>query len=82
MERAVIDRIDEGLAVLLVGDEERQIVVPLAKLPTGVGPGDWLRVTLEGGQVVQAVPDAGETARRKARIQTKMDRIFKRPGQP
>lgn len=82
MERAVIDRVDEGLAVLLVGDEERQVVVPLAKLPTGVGPGDWLRVTLERGQLVQAVPDAGETARRGARIQAKMDRIFKRPGQP
>lgn len=82
MERAVIDRVDEGLAVLLVGDEERQVVVPLAKLPTGVGPGDWLGVTLERGQLVQAVPDAGETARRRARIQAKMDRIFKRPGQP
>ena len=81
MERAVIDRIDEGQAVLLVGDEERQIVAPLTKLPTGVAPGDWLKVTLDRGELVEAVPDARETARRRARIQVKMDRIFKRPGQ-
>ncbi|MEK7874171.1 MAG: DUF3006 domain-containing protein, partial [Chloroflexota bacterium] len=72
MERAVIDRIDEGQAVLLVGDEERQVVVPLAKLPTGVAPGDWLKVTLDRGELVEAVPDARETARRRARIQVKM----------
>ena len=79
MEKAVIDRIDEGLAVLLVGEEERELVAPLAKLPKGAQAGDWLKVALVQGQIAAAELDVKGTARRRARIQAKMDQVFKRP---
>lgn len=82
MEKAAIDRIEGTLAVLLVGEEEREIVVPLAKLPKGAKAGDWLKVTLVKDQIAGAEMDAEETARRRARIQAKMDQVFKRPGTP
>ncbi|MBI3953966.1 MAG: DUF3006 domain-containing protein [Chloroflexi bacterium] len=78
MERACIDRIDEGLAVLLVGDDERELVVPLSALPPGAQAGDWLQVELEGGRLVQATLDKQETARRRRRIQGKLDRLLGR----
>jgi hypothetical protein len=45
---AVIDRIeDNDIAVILVGDDEReQIDLPLALLPDGASDGDHLRLTI------------------------------------
>jgi len=82
VEKAVIDRVEEGLAVLLVGAEERELVVPLARLPKGARAGDWLKVALMKGELASAELDPEETARRRARIQSKMDRVFKRPEKP
>jgi hypothetical protein len=41
---AVVDRIVDGQAVLLVGEEETELVVPAGALPDGVGEGDWVLV--------------------------------------
>jgi hypothetical protein len=41
---AVIDRIVDGQAVLLVGEEETELTVPAADLPADVGEGDWVVV--------------------------------------
>ncbi len=81
MERAVIDRIEEGKAVLLVGESERQIIAPLAVLPAGVGPGAWLKVVVQGEAVVQAEADQETTRAREERIKEKMRKLFgKRRG--
>ena len=42
---AVIDRISDGTAVLLIGKEETQVSVPLSELPEGAGEGTWLDVS-------------------------------------
>lgn len=76
MERAVVDRIEEGSAVLLVGDEERELVVPIGSLPKSSGPGVWLRVTLEGEGLKHAEIDRETTRLRKSRIQGMMDRLL------
>lgn len=44
MMKAVIDRIENDMAVLLLGDEETSLDVPLQYLPEGVQEGTWLRV--------------------------------------
>ncbi len=80
MERACLDRIDEGLAVLMVGAEERELVVPLVALPSGVAAGDWLQVELDGERLVRATVDRAETARRRRRIEGKLDRLLGRGG--
>ncbi|MSQ32911.1 MAG: DUF3006 domain-containing protein [Dehalococcoidia bacterium] len=82
MERACIDRIDEGLATLMVGAEGRELVVPLAALPAGIAAGDWLQVELEGGRLVRATVDRTETARRRRRIRGKLDRLLARGPKP
>lgn len=45
--RGVIDRVEDGgMAVVLVGDDEKtSIDVPLALLPDGAGDGDHLTIT-------------------------------------
>ncbi len=76
MEKAAVDRIDEGVAVLLISPEERELSVPVDQLPPGVQAGDWLKVTIVNGQLKQAEPDRDETKRRQERIRNKLDRLF------
>jgi hypothetical protein len=78
-DRAVIDRIVEGRqAVLLVGASETERVVPVNRLPAGVGEGTWLRVRFAGEDLVEAEVDAGETERTKQRIEAKLERLRRR----
>lgn len=44
--KAVVDRISEGIAVLLFGKDEYQISLPFEFLPEGTKEGDWLDVEL------------------------------------
>lgn len=43
---AVIDRVVEGLAVILVGDAETETHIPIADLPAGAGEGTRLTITI------------------------------------
>ncbi len=45
--KAVIDRFEEDVAVLLFGDEEIQVDIPRSLLPPGAKEGSWLTVSLE-----------------------------------
>ncbi len=75
-QRAVLDRIVDGAhAVLLLGDEEREVVVPVNSLPSGTTEGTWLLVRFEGEQLVEAVADASETERVRRRVENKMQRL-------
>lgn len=40
--KAVIDRIEGDLAILLVGDQEDMLNVPMYMLPEGATEGSWL----------------------------------------
>ncbi len=42
--KAVIDRIENGTAVILLGDDEVLLDVPIHYLPEGIKEGTWLRV--------------------------------------
>lgn len=42
--KAVIDRIENDMAVLLIGTNETMLDVPLHFLPDGVEEGSWLRI--------------------------------------
>ncbi len=75
IEKAVIDRFEEGQAVLLVGDQERKMVVPRKSLPRGVKEGHWLRVEVDREKLVSAVIDEEETAKVKQRIAEKLERL-------
>ena len=78
-ERAVIDRIVDGVhAVLLVGESERERVVPVGHLPRGATPGTWLTVRFDGDELVHAVVEDEETASARRRIQDKLERLRRR----
>jgi hypothetical protein len=77
-ERAAIDRVEEGMAVLLVGEEEREVLAPMEEMPEGSRPGMWLRVTVEGERVRDAEIDLETTRARERRIREKLDRLLRR----
>lgn len=74
--KAVVDRIVDGrTAVLLVGDDEREMPVPVETLPEGVREGSWLRFDPQDGSFQL---DEEETARRRAAVQDKLARLRQR----
>jgi hypothetical protein len=80
-EKAVVDRIVDGEhAVLLVGEREQEMVVPVAQLPAEAGAGMWLRVEVEEGVVTEIVVDVEETEIVRRRIAGKMALLRGRGG--
>lgn len=66
----VIDRIEEGIAVL-VRDSGEKMEVPLSGLPSGVHEGSCLRPCERGFAL-----DEGEEVTRKRRIERKLNALF------
>ena len=77
--KAVVDRIEEGSqAVLLVGEEEREFIVPAERLPEGAGAGSWLQVGVEGSELTIRGIDRDEEDAVKQRIEDKLTRLRQR----
>ena len=66
----VIDRIEEGIAVL-VRDSGEKMEVPLSSLPSGAHEGSCLRPCERGFAL-----DEGEEAARKRRIERTLNSLF------
>ena len=78
-ERAVVDRIEDGdLAVVLVGDDEVEHVVPRNELPEGTEAGSVLRVSIEDGRIVNPRLDAEDTEQTRQRVDDKMRKLRER----
>ncbi|MBU9712136.1 DUF3006 domain-containing protein [Evansella tamaricis] len=78
-EKAVIDRIVEDKAVLLVGDEEKELIIQKSHLPEEAMAGTWIKVTMsDNGEFQSAVIDHMETNETKERIRGKMELLRKR----
>jgi hypothetical protein len=73
IEKAVVDRFEEDMAVLLVGEKERQVVVLRKSLPARVKEGHWLNVELDGEKLVSVALDEEETDKVKQRIAEKLE---------
>jgi hypothetical protein len=78
IEQAVLDRIVEQQAVLLVGENEVERVVPVSVLPRDCKPGCWLRLESDkdGKLTIQIDTEATEQAAR--RIAEKVNRLKQR----
>ena len=72
IEKAVIDRFEDGFAVLLVGESNRLVSVPRKQLPKEVKEGTWLKVEFEGEELRSAEIDAEETETARKRIAEKL----------
>ena len=77
LHKAVIDRFEEDQAVLLVGDQERKLIVPRKSLPRGSKEGHWLKLELDGDRLVNALIDQEETSKARQRIAGKLARLRK-----
>ena len=76
MTRAVIDRFEGALAVLLVGEEERELNAPREQLPAAAREGDWLRIELLADDTLgRAELDRDETAAARRRVREKLKRL-------
>jgi hypothetical protein len=73
--KAVIDRFEGNLAVLLLDEGQEQLIIPRKSLPRGVKEGHWLQVEIENGEVRSAAIDQEETAKAKQRIEQKLARL-------
>jgi hypothetical protein len=70
--KAGIDRIEEGIAVLVMQEDPfERINVPVSLLPPGCREGDILTLTLEA--------DPAGTSRAKERVSGLIDRLKKKP---
>ena len=69
--KVTLDRIEEGIAVLLVRDEEKvKINIPLTLLPSGSKEGDILDITIDR--------DMQETEAAKERVSTLLEKLKKK----
>jgi hypothetical protein len=77
MTKAVIDRFEGKLAILIVGEDEQRLEVPRNRLPKRVKEGHWLQVEIQDGQLQHAEIDEAETAKARERIAEKLERLRK-----
>jgi hypothetical protein len=73
IKKAVIDRFEGPMAVLLV--DEKPVNALRSALPAGVKEGTWLWVEFDQERLVRAKVDEEEAARMKARIDEKLARL-------
>jgi len=66
--KAVIDRFEEGYAVVLVGDEEIKVDIPRELLPKEAKEGSWLNFNLD--------LDPEGTEKQKKKIEDKLKRLL------
>jgi hypothetical protein len=68
--KAVIDRVEDKIAVLLLGDESIKLNIPLSLLPDGCKEGDILNMSFER--------DVVGTEQAKERVSSLMEKLKKK----
>ena len=76
-QRAVIDRITDGWAVLLVGDREQELRVRETELPDGAEEGSIVQVRVSGLKVEVVEVDDGATDEKRAEMKDRLSRLRK-----
>ena len=76
-QRAVIDRITDGWAVLLVGDQEQERRVRESELPDGAEEGSLVQVRVSGLTVDVVGVDATATDEKRAGMTDRLSRLKK-----
>ncbi|WP_336345744.1 DUF3006 domain-containing protein [Halalkalicoccus ordinarius] len=81
---ATVDRIEEGLAVCLLEDDDEVVCerhVEEEELPDDCGEGAVLELTLRDGRIEELEFDPERTRRRRERTQSRFDRLSRRPDE-
>jgi hypothetical protein len=66
IEKALVDRFEGTLVVLLIGKNSRRVNVPNQLIPKQAKEGTWLRVEFDGTEItkIEIAPEETGTARR------------------
>jgi hypothetical protein len=76
---AVLDRFEEGYAVILLNEGNKKLVIPKNRLPKSAREGHWLLIEFEGQvseeTLLNISVDKEETLNAKRRIAEKLDRL-------
>lgn len=73
--RAVVDRIVDDTAVLLIGAAESERLVPVALLPEGAGDGTWLVVEPDSDPLTIHRIDEDLTSSRAEDLESRLSQI-------
>jgi hypothetical protein len=76
-QRAVIDRITDGWAVLLVGDHEQERRVRVDALPDGAEEGSIVQVRGSGLKLEVVGVDGGATDEKRSEMKERLSRLKK-----
>jgi hypothetical protein len=74
-DRAVVERLDDDTAVLLVGPGHTEVHVPAADLPDDVGEGTWVVLDLQLQPPLVLGPDPELTGERAAALARRLDAL-------
>lgn len=80
--RAVLDRVEDGVGVLLVEDDGEvieEVHVDPDELPADVGDGAVLESRFEAGEVASLSRDRETTEQRRKDLQSRFDDLAQRP---
>jgi hypothetical protein len=77
VQRAVIDRLTDGWAVLLVGDSEQERRVRADDLPKGAKEGSIVEVRVSGLKVEVVGADEAATDEKRAELKDRLGRLKK-----
>lgn len=78
MMKAVLDRIEEGKAVLLIGDEQVEKIIEAQLLPPDAAEGTWLLITMKEDEITEIIIDHETTKAAKERIKQKQAKLLNR----
>jgi hypothetical protein len=74
-DRAVVDRLDDETAVLLVGPGHTEVHVPAADLPEDVEAGTWVMLDLQLHPPLVLGPDPDLNGERAAELARRLDAL-------
>lgn len=74
-KRGVIDRFEDGWAVIYLENQTEPISIERSQLPPQAKGGDHIQLLIEGNTVVSITVDDEATSVARARIQAKVERL-------
>ncbi|MER2041867.1 MAG: DUF3006 domain-containing protein [Desemzia incerta] len=77
--KAILDRIEEGKAVLLIQDVEKEWIIDKNHLPHGCNVGDWLTIQITEGRISDMTIDQALTQEKKKTAEDLLTSIRKQP---
>lgn len=75
----MLDRIEEGKAVLLIQDVEKEWIIDKNHLPHGSNVGDWLTIHITEGRISDMTIDQALTQEKKKTAEDLLTSIRKQP---